>query len=186
MDGETMKLIFVRLAMALFSICAIMALFGGKAETRPASLPVTAAFRDGVYLGRRDAQSGNKPSPVKSRWSSEEDRRSFAAGYYRGYMIEGLPASQVRWIPKAIDNKGFEDGKADGLADRANHREFNLASKANFRNPAGRCDASNPDANTCTQQYRDAYVTGYQHGYYGVDAKTARRVRRLVELPQNV
>jgi hypothetical protein len=43
------------------------------------------AFRDGLYLGKLAAQSRRVQSPAIGRWSSDEDRASFAAGYRLGY-----------------------------------------------------------------------------------------------------
>lgn len=178
-----MRRVFLNLAMAVFSLFAIIALFGVKTGTRSNAPVNDAAFRDGVYLGQRDAQSGSKPSPLKSRWSSESDRRSFAAGYFRGYMA--APAS-ARWVPQPIDNKGFEEGRRDGISDRENSMSFDLQSKEKFRDPARGCADTQSDLNTCARQYREAYVIGYQHGYYAVDGRTARRNVSKSARPQNV
>lgn len=43
------------------------------------------AFRDGIYLGRLAAQSGQSLPPQIGRWSTEKDRSAFLAGYRRGY-----------------------------------------------------------------------------------------------------
>jgi hypothetical protein len=44
-----------------------------------------AAFRDGFFLGRIAAEAGTAPYIAIGRWSTEEDRASFTAGYQRGY-----------------------------------------------------------------------------------------------------
>jgi len=42
------------------------------------------AFRDGLFVGRWDAERGRSgPAPI-GRWSRQQDRESFAAGYLRG------------------------------------------------------------------------------------------------------
>lgn len=43
------------------------------------------AFRDGLYLGKLAAESGQAPRPAIGRWSADQDRSRFAAGYRRGY-----------------------------------------------------------------------------------------------------
>jgi hypothetical protein len=168
--------------MAIFSVVTIMALFGSRSESKPRTEPMTASFRDGVYLGRRDAESGSKPMPVKGRWSSESDRRSFAAGYFNGYMVEGLRTSKLPWIPRALDNQAFEEGKLDGAADREGSHRFDLASKAKFRDAAKICGSNS----ACTERYRSGYATGYQHAYYQVNGKISRRVRHSKGIPENV
>jgi hypothetical protein len=45
-----------------------------------------AAFRDGLHLGKFDAQSGRTPHLSVGRWSSEMDRAWFVAGYQAGYQ----------------------------------------------------------------------------------------------------
>ncbi|HEV2964098.1 MAG TPA: hypothetical protein VGP35_09425 [Terriglobales bacterium] len=43
------------------------------------------AFRDGLYLGRLAAQSGNQRHVAVGRWANLQDRSSFSAGYQQGY-----------------------------------------------------------------------------------------------------
>ena len=44
-----------------------------------------AAYRDGLYLGRLDAQAGRPRHVAAGRWSQDADRSSFRAGYSAGY-----------------------------------------------------------------------------------------------------
>jgi len=44
-----------------------------------------AAFRDGLYLGRFDAESGRTRHLCVGRWSSDINRAWFTAGYQAGY-----------------------------------------------------------------------------------------------------
>jgi hypothetical protein len=53
------------------------------------------AFRDGLYLGKLAAQSGAASHPAIGRWSREQDRSSFVAGYRQGYR-DFLDSSQTR------------------------------------------------------------------------------------------
>lgn len=45
-----------------------------------------AAFRDGLHLGRFDAQSGRTRHLSVGRWSSNPDRAWFTVGYEAGYL----------------------------------------------------------------------------------------------------
>jgi hypothetical protein len=55
---------------------------GAAAEAR---LAADAAFRDGLYLGKLAAEAGQPMRTAIGRWSREQDRIMFAAGYRRGY-----------------------------------------------------------------------------------------------------
>ena len=63
---------------------------GSKSVTNPtrdveASFAADGAFRDGLYLGKLTADSGQPFRPGMGRWSSQQDRAMFTAGYSRGY-----------------------------------------------------------------------------------------------------
>jgi hypothetical protein len=45
----------------------------------------SAAFRDGLYLGKLDSEHGNTPHVAVGRWSRANDRVSFAEGYNQAY-----------------------------------------------------------------------------------------------------
>lgn len=54
----------------------------------PSAAPVPgrdAAYRDGYYLGKRDAEQGRANHVAVGRWSSIEDRAQYRAGYDAGY-----------------------------------------------------------------------------------------------------
>lgn len=55
--------------------------YGDARVTEAAS----SAYQDGLYLGRLTAKNGNLPHISRGRWSTDEDRASFSAGYERGY-----------------------------------------------------------------------------------------------------
>jgi hypothetical protein len=44
-----------------------------------------AAYRDGLFLGRLDANQGRAAYLCIGRWSTTSERDSFAAGYQAGY-----------------------------------------------------------------------------------------------------
>jgi hypothetical protein len=50
-----------------------------------ARLSADGAFRDGLYLGKLAAESGRPLRPAIGRWSADQDRSMFTAGYRRGY-----------------------------------------------------------------------------------------------------
>jgi hypothetical protein len=45
----------------------------------------SAPFRDGLYLGKLAAQRGEPVHVATGRWSADNDRTLFAAGYEQGY-----------------------------------------------------------------------------------------------------
>jgi hypothetical protein len=53
------------------------------------------AFRDGLYLGKLAAESGQAPRLALGRWSTDQDRSMFTAGYRRGYSesVTSAPAN---------------------------------------------------------------------------------------------
>jgi hypothetical protein len=61
------------------------------AEVRFAS---DGAFRDGLYLGKLAAKSGQPVCPAIGRWSTDQDRAMFTAGYRRGYN-ESLTSTEA-------------------------------------------------------------------------------------------
>lgn len=44
-----------------------------------------AAYRDGLYLGERDAERGRPEHIASGRWAQSQDRESFVAGYTLAY-----------------------------------------------------------------------------------------------------
>jgi hypothetical protein len=43
------------------------------------------AYRDGLYLGKLDAENGNEQHIATGRWPGAEDRGSFSDGYRQAY-----------------------------------------------------------------------------------------------------
>ena len=74
-------------------VCAavLVLLAGTAAMLRSPSLPAhwdvnaTAAFRDGLYLGKLTAARGRPFHVASGRWAGAGDRALFAAGYEQGY-----------------------------------------------------------------------------------------------------
>lgn len=55
---------------------------GTNSEARFAA---DGAFRDGLYLGKLAAEQDQPPRTAIGRWSTEQDRTMFKAGYRLGY-----------------------------------------------------------------------------------------------------
>jgi hypothetical protein len=96
--------------------------FAGGDQTRT----MTAAFRDGAYIGKLAARDRESRHVSASRWSSEADRQLFAAGYERGYsanlVVESLAVS-----PQSIDG-AFRDGLYLGKLNARDGNEQHIAS----------------------------------------------------------
>lgn len=54
-------------------------------DSEAARLATDGAFRDGLYLGKLAARNAGPLRPAIGRWSTEQDRSMFTAGYERGY-----------------------------------------------------------------------------------------------------
>jgi hypothetical protein len=52
------------------------------------------SFRDGLYLGKLAAEDGQPMRLALGRWSTDQDRAMFTAGYRRGYN-ESLTSARV-------------------------------------------------------------------------------------------
>lgn len=73
------------LALGVTATLAISPSNTKSMTTSEASLAADGAFRDGLYLGKLAAASGEQPRLAVGRWSSAQDRLQFAIGYRRGY-----------------------------------------------------------------------------------------------------
>jgi hypothetical protein len=85
-----MKILSLYASVVALSMVPMSMLYSDRHHNRPAANDNVAqitdgAFRDGLYLGRLAAESGNEPHVAVGRWASAEDRSSFTAGYHRGY-----------------------------------------------------------------------------------------------------
>jgi hypothetical protein len=86
----------------LYLYIAVLALFAGATATLQAILhdaqhsvrtvveadashAASAAFRDGLYLGRLAAEQGGPIRVTSGRWATDGDRALFSAGYQQGY-----------------------------------------------------------------------------------------------------
>ena len=67
---------------ALLAISSRTATASTNSEAHFAS---DGAFRDGLFFGKRAVELGQSVHPAVGRWSSEQDRAIFLAGYRQGY-----------------------------------------------------------------------------------------------------
>lgn len=119
-----------------------------------------AAFRDGAYQAKIDVESGRKPHFSCGRWSTDQDRASFIAGYEQSYKTLAR-SSKVE--PTASELAGYRDGVADGARHRRASQPFQVSKTENYRKAGGYADAS---ASSDRHYYLDSYSNGYQEGYY--------------------
>ena len=61
-----------------------------RAGMNSSNLASNGAFRDGLFLGKRTGENGNQYRAAVGRWSTTEDRTSFAAGYDQGYKTRAV------------------------------------------------------------------------------------------------
>jgi hypothetical protein len=137
-----------------------------KVDVDTESLMVNAAYRDGLYQGKMDAQETQPPHLTSGRWNAEADRGSYIAGYRSGYEQVGdyatgqEPASPTpAWI-------GFQDGLKDGKLQRQHSQQFQGRKTANYLRADRGYSTSEGDREQYRAMYRDAYANGYQQGFY--------------------
>jgi hypothetical protein len=126
----------------------------------------SAAFRDGMYEARLQAEQWKKPHVASGRWTARADRIAYVAGYQEGCRIfaKAHPEKQPR--ATAVELAGLQDGIEDGLRDRTALEPFRVQ-KAIQRRHAARQQLELISENLNDDpRYRLAYVNGYQQGYY--------------------
>ncbi len=126
-----------------------------------------AAFRDGLFLGRRDVAAGRAQHLVTGRWSGAADRRLFVSGYLQAYREKYGPAGAEEFgsaLP--VERAGYRDGRDDGFKDRLEAKPFRAGVTDNYRKAECFCPADGGDLNEFKRLYRGAYSDGYQQAYY--------------------
>lgn len=81
-------LTFGLLVAASMGTTAVLANSNAKMTTSAgadSTFAADGAYRDGLYLGKLAAEAGQPLRPAIGRWSTEQDRGMFTAGYRRGY-----------------------------------------------------------------------------------------------------
>lgn len=126
------------------------------------------AFRDGLFQGRMDAERGRKQHLTSGRWSTQQDRSSFVAGYEQGYQhLRDLQAAAPELGPQTAEQMGYRDGMADGARDRQSFRDFQVSKSENYRKAERGYSEGQGGQEQYQRSYREAYCNGYQRGYYG-------------------
>jgi hypothetical protein len=133
--------------------------------------PTDAAFRDGLFLGRQDAEQGRKPHLSTGRWSADADRRLFVSAYLQAYgEMFGASGDEPRtW--QLAEQRGYRDGITDGLKQRRRSKRFEASAFENYARADRGYSERMGDVSQYKQLYREAYCTGYQQGYYGEEEK---------------
>jgi hypothetical protein len=136
------------------------------ASARAALHAGDAAFRDGMFHGRLQAQRGENPHFDTGRWSRDSDRQSFVAGYQDGYMEE--QGGDAITATHGMEQLGYREGLDEGTQDRRNGRAFRLSPDY------ARAGSSVEDR----RNYVQGYASGYQLSYYGKQEVTDTLVIR--------
>ena len=136
---------------------------GGQPDVR-----MDAAYRDGLFLSRRDADGGGRRHLSSGGWSGDAERRLFVSGYLQGCRgMYGQAASDGFLSSLPDQHSGYRDGIGDGRKDRQQSMPFRVSATENYKN-AERLDSTEMgDPNQLQQFYRAAYCDGYQQAYYG-------------------
>jgi hypothetical protein len=178
---STYLLTFVATAAAIFAPGALHRSYVGAGNVNNQT---NAAFRDGLFLARLDAEHGRKPHLMSGRWSSDGDRRLFVAAYLQAYReMRGDAAPEQMESSPPSAKRGYRDGLADGLQQRYESRSFQPTGTENYRRADRGYSDNSGDLNQYKQAYREAYCNGYQLAFYGEpqEIQTATVLRRSAQ-----
>jgi hypothetical protein len=99
----TIVLTFALTAM-LATVAAHHSHFVGSAVHNPTN----AGFRDGLFLGRLDAEGGRKQHLASRRWNLDADRRWFVAGCLHAYRdSSGRGTSERHGVWQLAEQRGY-------------------------------------------------------------------------------
>jgi hypothetical protein len=169
---ETMKrlpefVFIIVIAAAAGAISATVALHRSQVVAGNVNQQTDAAFRDGLFLARLDAEHGRKPHLASGRWSTDADRRSFVTAYLQAYRErQGGAASEQFGSSPLAAQRGYRDGITDGLQQRGRLGSFRANATEKYQKADHGYSDSNGDLNEYKQSYREAYCNGYQQAYY--------------------
>jgi hypothetical protein len=130
-----------------------------------------AAFRDGLFLGRLDAEQGRKPQLSTGRWSTDSDRRLFVSGYVQAYGEVFRAAEDEPHAWQLAEQRGYRDGITDGVKQRRGSNRFQASASENYARADRGFSSRMGELTQYKQLYREAYCTGYQRGYYRNEEK---------------
>ncbi len=184
------------IAGAATAIFATVALHRSHVVAGDVNQQTDAAFRDGLFLARLDAEHGRKPHLTSGRWSTDADRRSFVSAYRRkphltsgrwstdadrrsfvsAYLqtyrqMRGGAASEQPGSSQLAAQRGYRDGITDGLQQRDRSGSFRPNATEKYQKADRGYSDNNGDLSEYKQAYREAYCNGYQQGYYSETEK---------------
>jgi hypothetical protein len=122
----------------------------------------SAAFRDGLYLGKFAAARGDAAHVATGRWAGDSDRAQFAAGYEQAF---GDAAASANAKSGATAIAAYRDGLYMGKRDSENGDDPHVAV-----------------ARWSQASHRAAFTEGYNLGYK--NGESARESRNNVRLAQ--
>jgi len=140
-----------------------------------------AAFRDGLFIARLDAENGRRLHLMSGRWNTDADRRLFVAAYVEAYReMRGDAAAEQMEFSQLAGKRGYRDGLADGLQHRYQFRPFQPNATGNYRRANRGYSNGSGDLNQYKQAYREAYCNAYQLAFYGApqEIRVATVLRR--------
>jgi len=170
-----------RLSIYVFTIvltCAAAAVLARVTPHQPhfvgnaVNNPTDAAFRDGLFQGRLDAERGRRQHLAIGRWNVDADRRLFVSGYLHAYReMYARVASEPPRAWQLAEQRGFRDGIADGFQQGRESKRSQPAATESYKRGDGGYSVSAGDLNQYKRLYREAYCTGCHQGYYGEPEK---------------
>jgi hypothetical protein len=158
-----------------FTLVGDMTVRASRTSARVVDNATNAAFRDGRYQAQLDAENGRKPHLSSGRWSTDQDRASYIAGYQQGYW-QSLSGKQEKiGAPAPSELDGYRDGVSDGTTDRKSPLHFQLGKTEHYRNASLGLAASDPAQRLYWQNYQQAYSNGYQEAFYSARSHSGLR-----------
>jgi hypothetical protein len=163
--------VFLMLALSV-SFAAGLIVGEAKRGPIPPAMEVAqstdAAFRDGLYQAKLDAEEGRKPHPAIGRWSSAEARASFLAGYQRGYHPSSESAFGRVTGPSVAElaAAGYRDGMLDGGWHRTASQPFQAKQTTNYQTAGAAYLGTTATPDEFKRFYREGYMNGYRHAYF--------------------
>ncbi len=169
LSGYVFVIVIAGAATAIF---ATVALHRSHVVAGNVNKQTDAAFRDGLFLARLDAEHGRKPHLTSGRWSTDADRRSFVSAYLQAYReMQGGAVSEQLGSSQLPAQRGYRDGITDGLQQRYRFGSFRANATEKYQKADRGYSDSNGDLSEYKQAYREAYCNGYQQGYYSETEK---------------
>jgi hypothetical protein len=130
-----------------------------------------AAFYDGEFQAKVDADNGRKPRIQSGRWMTDGDRALFIAGYEQAYRHLAADRPGSLGPLDAAELAGYRDGMRDGERQRKAMQAFRVQRTEMFMNAGQEASEANAVSESYKRDYRRGYANGYQVGYYSAAEK---------------